>query len=61
MADKIFARFSELQELPDDNSLMISVRVKLLIKNMFANKEANWPKTQERNQAGPKTRAEVRE
>jgi hypothetical protein len=27
---------------------------------MFANKAANWPKTREKNDAGPKTKAEVK-
>lgn len=37
----------------------ISNRVKLLIKNLFANKESGWSKTKDINEGGPKTKAEV--
>ena len=29
-------------KLPDDDKLTISKRIKLLIKNMFSNKETGW-------------------
>lgn len=48
--------------LPDEGKgdIKISTRVKLLIKNMFSNKASNWTKTKEMNEAGPKTKQEVR-
>ena len=50
-----------MQDLPDDNKVVqISTRVKLLIKNMFSNKDSNWEKTKELNDAGPKTKLEVK-
>jgi len=36
-----------------------SNRVKMLIKNMFNNKETGWKRTEEMNKGGPKTKAEV--
>lgn len=38
---EIFDRFEELMNLPDSDK-SISNRVKLLIKNMFANKDSGW-------------------
>ena len=33
--------------------------MKLLVQNMFSNKESGWKKTEEINKGGPKTKAEV--
>jgi len=41
-----------------DDELVISNRVKLLIKNMFSNKDSGWLKTQDLNK-GPKTKSQV--
>lgn len=35
----------------------ISNRVKILIKNLFSNKESNWEKTKQLNEGGPQTKA----
>ena len=43
----------------DSSDDKLSNRVKLLIKNMFANRESGWQRTQELNDAGPKTKKEV--
>lgn len=45
--------------LPDDEKSVISKRIKLLIKNMFADYKSGWQKTKEQNEGGPKTKAEV--
>jgi len=37
----------------------ITNRIKMLIKNMFDNKDHNWKKTEKQNKEGPKTKAEV--
>lgn len=51
--ERIFSRFNVLIE---DDYPSISNRVKLLIKNMFSNKESGWLKTIEANKSGPKTK-----
>lgn len=53
---KIFDKFVEL--VKDDNDDQASNRVRLLIKNMFSNRESGWLKTQDINQ-GPKTKSQV--
>lgn len=53
---KILNRFQELVNTDGDE--VISNRVKLLIKNMFSNKDSGWLKTQDLNQ-GPKTKSQV--
>lgn len=53
----IIEKFREYQNFEDEN--LISNRIKLLIKNMFANKESGWKKTKDINESGPKTKAEV--
>ena len=45
--DQIIARFQYLKDLPDISedpkvAVDISMRIKLLIKNMFANRESGW-------------------
>lgn len=58
----IINRFTDLMEGRVQNSEgkdALSNRVKLLIKNMFANRESGWSKTKDLNSAGPKTKAEV--
>jgi hypothetical protein len=35
----------------------INTRIKMLIKNMFANKDSGWEKTKDLNEGGPKTKA----
>jgi len=42
--DEIITKFKEYENLPDEDE-QISKRVKLLIKNMFANKDSKWEKT----------------
>ena len=58
---KILERFKEIENSPDDsnNKDCISKRVKMLIKNMFTNKEGGWSMTQQINQGGPTTKAAV--
>lgn len=59
--DQLFIRFQNLMDLPDEGGdLSLSKRVKLLIKNMFANRDSGWLRTQDMNEAGPKTKKEVR-
>ena len=38
----ILQQFDKLMKLPDDEKSAISKRIKLLIKNMFSNKETGW-------------------
>jgi hypothetical protein len=38
----ILEQFDKLMKLPDDEKSAISKRIKLLIKNMFSNKETGW-------------------
>lgn len=48
----IIARFEQLMALPDDDDkaeIFLSKRVKLLIKNMFTNRESGWQRTQDMN------------
>lgn len=41
--DNIIKRFEELQNLPDTGAdVKLSMRIKLLIKNMFANRASGW-------------------
>jgi len=56
--DKLCKRFSEIENCEGD-SLGVSNRVKMLIKNMFNNKNTGWKRTEEMNKGGPKTKAEV--
>jgi len=55
--NRIFNRFDELQNMPEET--VISNRIKLLIKNMFTNKENKWQKTKDINESGPKTKKQV--
>lgn len=57
--DKLYDRFRFLMNSEDEE--LISNRVKLLIKNMFANRESGWQRTKDLNKAGPKTKAQVQE
>jgi len=54
----IIDKFQDLMDLPDEDKT-VSVRIKLLIKNMFANRESGWEKTKNINEGGPKTKKEV--
>jgi len=54
----IMKRFEELNS---DKCKEISNRVKLLIKNMFANQKSGWQKTKDLNDAGPKTKKEIQD
>ena len=59
---KVFDRFDDLQNVKDEAPQnLISNRVKLLIKNMFANRNSGWQRTKDLNKAGPKTKKEVQE
>ena len=51
--------FDQFNHLIRDEIDKVENRVKLLIKNMIANKESGWAKTEKKNQGGPKTKAEV--
>jgi len=42
-----------------DEEKGIANRIKILIKNLFTNKESGWEKTQQMNKGGPQTKAEV--
>ena len=53
---KLFDEFNKLVD--DENDDNVSNRVRLLIKNMFSNRESGWLKTQDLNQ-GPKTKSQV--
>ena len=55
--DKIIDRFTWAMELEGEE--IISNRIKLLIKNMFQNKDDGWKKTKELHKGGPKTKKEV--
>lgn len=46
-----FARFKELTA--DDAQPKLSTRIKLLIKNMFDNRDSKWEKLIKENKAGP--------
>lgn len=37
----------------------ISNRIKILIQNLFSNKDSNWEKTNQLNEGGPQTKAAV--
>ena len=54
----VFNRFAELIE---DSETRIENRVKILIKNMFSNRDSGWKKTEKKNEGGPKTKEEVRD
>jgi hypothetical protein len=54
--NKILNRFEELVATDGDD--VITNRVKLLIKNMFSNKDSGWLKTQDLNK-GPMTKSQV--
>ena len=56
--DKICGRFTEIETCEGD-LMGVSNRVKMLIKNMFNNKNTGWKRTEELNKGGPKTKAEV--
>ena len=55
--DSIIEKFRECENLADE--ALISNRMKILIKNMFTNKESGWIKTKDINEGGPKTKAQV--
>lgn len=55
--DDIMKTFDDYMNLPDEDT-RITKRLKLIIKNMFTNKESGWEKTKETN-SGPKTKLEV--
>jgi len=56
--DLICNRFKEIENSEGD-TMGVANRVKMLIKNMFNNKETGWKRTEELNKGGPKTKAEV--
>ena len=51
----VMNKFETYMNYPDETK--VSNRIKMLIKNMFANKDSNWEKTKEKNKSGPKTKA----
>ena len=50
-------RFDDIMNLPDEKK--ISNRIKILIKNMFSNKDDGWAKSAEINKGGPKKKIEI--
>lgn len=55
--DEIINRFKEIEKFEDETR--ISNRIKILIKNMFSNRDDNWSKSAEMNKGGPKTKVEI--
>jgi len=51
------AKFKEVMNYEDEK--LISNRIKILIKNMFSNKEDGWSKSAEINKGGPKKKIEI--
>jgi len=48
LVNKIYDRLRELQTLnPEDPKNRVSLRIKILIKNMFADRDAGWKKSKE--------------
>jgi len=46
--DSVFTRFDELQKMSEsDPANKCSQRIKILIKNLFSEKESGWAKTKE--------------
>lgn len=46
--DQIFARFKELETYSEnDPKNRVSQRIKILIKNLFSDKQSNWAKSRE--------------
>jgi hypothetical protein len=52
-------RFDKIMNFEDET--LISNRIKILIKNMFSNKEDGWAKTAEMHKGGPKKKLEVQQ
>lgn len=52
-------RFDEIMNLADE--VQISNRIKILVKNMFSNKEDGWAKTAEMHKGGPKKKLEIQQ
>lgn len=50
-------KFKEVMDYEDEK--IISNRIKILIKNMFSNKEDGWSKSAEINKGGPKKKIEI--
>ena len=57
--DEVIKRFDEIMNFPDEKT--ISNRIKILIKNMFSNRETGWAKSAEMNKGGPKTKIEIQQ
>jgi hypothetical protein len=48
LMNKIYDRLRELQTLnPEDPKNRVSLRIKILIKNMFADRDAGWKKSKD--------------
>ena len=46
--DQIFGRFKELENFDEkDPKNRVSQRIKILIKNLFSDKQSNWAKSRE--------------
>jgi hypothetical protein len=54
----LMERFQTIQSDPKVN---VSQRMRLITKNMLANRESGWEKTEKMNTSGPKTKKEVQE
>jgi hypothetical protein len=53
--DLIFGTFGKFRDMKDENT--VSNRIKILIKNLFTNKNDSWKKTKDINESGPLTKA----
>ena len=53
------AKFDEVMNYSDES--IITNRIKILIKNMFTNKENGWAKSAEINKGGPKKKSEIQQ
>lgn len=55
---QIFDEFTKIMNSKEGSST-ISNRIKILIKNLFSNKESDWEKTKQNNEKAPQTKAQV--
>jgi hypothetical protein len=56
---QIMDRFKEVMDYPDET--IISNRIKILVKNMFSNRDDGWSKSAEINKGGPKKKIEIQQ
>eukprot|EP00347_Sterkiella_histriomuscorum_P005403 403356747 len=58
--NRIFAKFEEIASNEKEQYNDISLRVKILIKNMIDNRSGNWEKSKKQNEKGPKKVEELK-